>query len=118
MHEKESRTTANSLGTRKACARLVTRNLVPTVLASAKEKMANERPLPRRKSVYHRMQDWDFQTRFQNNLQLTLDEETAILEREGSEPVTLPVQKVDPQTYSIDWSPVDERWVRGELQFG
>ena len=50
-------------------------------------------------------------------MQLTLDEDTAILDREGQQPVTLPVQKMDPQTYIIDWSPADERWGQSQLQF-
>ena len=80
--------------------------------------MADERPRAPRKCVYHRMEDWDFQTRFRNNMQLTMDEDTSILEREGNRPVTVPVEKMDNQTYIIDWSPADERWGQSQLQFG
>ena len=64
------------------------------------------------------MEDGDFQTRFRNCMQLTLDRETAVLDREGHEPVTVHVEKIDDETYNIDWSPVDERWGQSQLQFG
>ena len=51
-------------------------------------------------------------------MQLTLDRETAVLDREGHEPVTVHVEKIDDETYNIDWSPVDERWGQSQLQFG
>ena len=51
-------------------------------------------------------------------MQLTLDGETAVLDREGHEPVTVHVEKIDDETYNIDWSPVDERWGQSQLQFG
>ena len=51
-------------------------------------------------------------------MQLTLRENSAILEREGHQPVTLHVDWIDETTLSIDWSPVNERWGRSQLRGG
>ena len=51
-------------------------------------------------------------------MQLTLREGSALLEREGQQPVSLHVDWIDDETLSIDWSPVDERWGRNQLRVG
>ena len=51
-------------------------------------------------------------------MQLTLHEGSALLEREGHQPVTLHVDRTDNETFIIDWSPANDRWGQSELRFG
>jgi len=51
-------------------------------------------------------------------MQLTLHEGSALLEREGHQPVTLHVDRTDKETFIIDWSPANDRWGQSELRFG
>ena len=51
-------------------------------------------------------------------MQLTLHEGSALLEREGQQPVALRVEKTDNETFIIDWSPANDRWGVSELRFG
>ena len=81
---------------------------------SRKMSLANEL----QNSVYHCMEVSDPRLRYRNKMQLTLLENSAILEREGHQPVTLHVDWIDETTLSIDWSPVNERWGRSQLRGG
>ena len=82
------------------------------------ELMPHQRPCAPKKGVYHRMEESDPRKRFRNQMQLTLHEGSALLEREGQQPVALHVEKTNNETFIIDWSPANDRWGESELRFG
>ena len=53
--------------------------------------MPHQQPGEPKNGVYHRMEDSDPRRRYRNKMQLTLHEGSALLEREGQQPVTLHV---------------------------
>ena len=86
--------------------------------ASFGELMPHQRPCAPTNGVYHRMEESDPSRRYRNKMQLTLREGSALLEREGHQPVTLHVDRTDNETFIIDWSPANDRWGQSELRFG
>lgn len=69
-------------------------------------------------AVYHCMEVADPRQRYRNKMQLTHHENSALLEREGHQSVSLHVDWIDESTLSIDWSPANERWGRSKRRGG
>ena len=82
------------------------------------ELMPHQRPCAPKNGVYHRMEASNIRRRLRNKMQLTLHEGSAILEREGHQPVSLLVDWTDNDTLIVHWSPASDRWGRSQLRFG
>ena len=82
------------------------------------ELIPHQQPGMPKNCVYHRMEQSDPSRRYRNKMRLTLREGSALLEREGQQPVTLHLDWMDNETLIIDWSSANERWGRNQLRVG
>ena len=82
------------------------------------ELMPHQRPCAPKNGVYHWMEESGTGKRYRKQMQLTLHEGSARLEREGQQPVTLHVDWTDNETFIIDWSPATDSWWQSQLRCG
>ena len=69
--------------------------------------------------VYWRMEEAEPSKRFRNGMQLMLlGGDVARLEKDGREPISLPVDWMDDNTLRIDWTPAKKNWGSSVVRLG